>query len=367
MALLRDGAVPRPIVRAVLRARARLLRLADALVPPQAALLDQVAGIGRTVAIHVAAKHRIADHLAGGRKTKEELGALTGLQPELLERIMSALVAVGIFEIDRSGRYGNNRTSSALREGAEGSLRAMAEYFGDRMNVLAWAEVERSLVSGEPPFDRLFGSTVWEYFAAHPEKGKLFGHAMSELTAIDAPTIASGYDFSRFERICDVAGGRGTLLAAILTRHRQCRGVLFDEAHVLEEATELLAARGLGDRVETVPGSFFERVPPGCDAYVLKDILHDWDDARCIQILSLVREGMGQNPKARVLVCELPIDHRAPEYPAPISDLQMLVVCSGGKQRSAEDFRRLFAAAKLELSVVHALSLPMTVFEGRRL
>lgn len=364
MSLLRDGAVPRPIVRAVLRARTRLLELANAIVPPQAALLDELAGVGRTVAIHIAAKHRIADRLAAGKKTKDELAAVTGLRPDLLERIMSALVAVGIFAVDAQGRYSNTRTSSCLREGAEGSLRAMAEYFGDPMNLASWGALPESLKTGDAPFERVHGGTVWEHFAKNPPMGKLFGQAMSELTAIDAPTLAGGYDFSRFARICDVAGGKGTLLAAILTRHQGPRGVLFDEAHVLAEAEEFLRARGLEQRVDRVPGSFFDRVPEGCDAYVLKDVLHDWDDERCIRILSNVRAAMA--PEARVLACELPIDHHDPEFPAPISDLQMLVVCSGGKQRSARQLGDLFAAAGLRLAEVHELSLPMAIFEGVR-
>jgi hypothetical protein len=362
MSLLRDGAVPRPIVRAVLRARARLLRMADAVVPPQAALLDQVAGIGRTVALHVVAKHRIADRIAGGRRTKAELALDTGLRPELLERVLSSLVAAGIFEIDRKGRYANNRMSNVLREGSEGSLRAMAEYFGDKLNVLPWAEVGDTMATGASPFETIYGSTIWDYFAKQPDKSRLFAQAMAELTAIDAPTLAGGYDFSRFARICDVAGGRGILLSAILARYPTPRGVLFDEAHVLAESEELLRARGLSERVECVAGSFFERVPEGCDAYVLKDILHDWDDDRCVRILENVRRAM--KPDARVLVCELPIDHGRPEYPAPISDLQMLVVCAGGRQRSLGDFRTLFARADLRLSAAHDLSLPMSIFEG---
>lgn len=342
--------------------------MADAIVPPQAALLDQVAGIGRTVALHVVAKHRIADLLAGGKKTKDELAAATGLRADLLERLLSSLVAAGIFEVDRAGRYSNNRVSNVLRESSEGSLRAMAEYFGDKLNVLPWAEVGDTLLSahagGGWPFEKVYGSNVWDYFAKAEDKGKLFGQAMAELTAIDAPTLAAGYDFGRFARICDVAGGRGMLLSAILARHRTPHGVLFDEAHVLADVAELLRARGLAARVDCVAGSFFEKVPPGCDAYVLKDILHDWDDARCVRILGNVRSAMSSTPNARVLVCELPIDHTRPEYPAPISDLQMLVVCAGGRQRSIEEFRSLFASANLRLETVHHLSLPMSIFEG---
>lgn len=364
MSLLRDGAVPRPIVRAVLKTRARLLELANAIVPPQAALLDQLAGVGRTVSIHIAAKHRIADHLAAGKKTKDELAHATGLRADLLERIMSALIAVDIFAVDAQGRYSNTRTSATLREEAEGSLRSMAEYFGDPLNLASWGAVPDCARTGERPFERVHGSTVWEHFARTPAMGKLFGQAMSELTAIDAPTLAAGYDYSRFGRICDVGGGKGTLLAAILARHAEPRGVLFDEAHVLAEAEGFLRARGLEQRVERVAGSFFDTAPAGCDAYVLKDVLHDWDDERCVRILKNVATAM--KPDARVLACELPIDHHAPEFPAPISDMQMLVVCSGGKQRSARELGELFAAAGLRLERVHQLALPMAIFEGVR-
>ncbi len=359
---LNEGAAPRPIVRAVLKLRTELLRLADAIVPPQVALLDELAGVGRSVSLHVVAKHRIADHLAGGPRSKDELASATGLRPELLERVMSALVAAGFFVRGGDGRYENNRLSSALVSGREGSMRAMAEYFADPMNLLSWAKLDEALVTGEAPFERVHGKSIWAHFAEHRDKGETFGQAMSELTAIDAPTIAAGHDFGRYGTICDVAGGRGTLLSAILAKHPRPRGILFDEAHVLEEARGFLAARGVEGRVERVPGSFFEHVPAGADAYLLKDILHDWDDERCVAILRRVREAMG--PRARVLVCELPIDHQSPEFPAPISDLQMLVVCSGGRQRSEGELRSLFRRADLTLEAVHHLALPMAIFEG---
>jgi hypothetical protein len=228
---------------------------------------------------------------------------------------------------------------------------------------VAWAHVDDGLVSGKPVFDATYGHTVWEHFARHVDKGKLFAEAMSELTAIDAPTLAHSYPWNRFAKICDVAGGRGTLLAEILDRHASVRAVLFDEPYVLETAEAYLRRRGVGDRVERLAGSFFERIPGGCDAYILKDILHDWDDGRCTQILANVRATM--TPDARLLVCELPIDHRHPEYPAPISDLQMLAITSGGRQRTTSEFASLFRVAGLELEKAHELPLPMAIFEAR--
>lgn len=361
---LNEGAAPRPIVRAVLKMRSELLRLADAIVPPQVALLDELAGVGRSVALHAVAKHRVADHLAAGRKTRDELATLTGLKPELLERVLSALVAAGFFVRDASGRYANNRLSEVLVANRPGSMRAMAEYFADPMNLASWAGLDEALQTGDAPFERVHGKSIWAYFAEHRDKGETFGQAMSELTAIDAPTIAAGHDFGRYGTICDVAGGRGTLLAAILAKHPEPRGILFDEAHVLEEAVPFLRERGVEARVERVPGSFFERIPSGADAYLLKDILHDWDDDRCVEILGRVREAMTGG--ARVLVCELPIDHASPEFPAPVSDLQMLVVCSGGRQRSEAELRVLFGRAGLSLTATHHLSLPMAIFEGTR-
>lgn len=354
--------LPRPVVRAVLRARDAMMRAADAIVPPEAALLDEVAGVGRTAALHLVAKHHVANHLAAGPKTKDQLARLTGLRPELLERVMSLLVARGIFRVDKAGCYDNTRTSSALVSENERSMRAMAEYFGAPFNLVAWANLEGGLRSGAPVFDATHGADIWEFFAKHEEHGRLFAAAMSELTNIDAPMIAAGYPFERFERICDVAGGRGTLLAAILARHARPRGVLVEADYVLDEAKQYLAERGLAERVDRVVGNFFEALPRGHDAYLLKDILHDWDDTRAVAILKNVRAAM--KPSAKVLVCELPIDHLRPEYPAPISDLQMLVVTGGGKQRSEAQFRALFEAANLSLSDVRHLAVPMSIFEA---
>lgn len=354
--------MPRAIVRAVLRMRAHLLKMADALIPPQAVILDELAGVSRTAALHVVAKHRIADRLATGRKDKTELAAETGLPAELVERLLSALITVGIFDVDRSGRYSNNRNSLPLRSDSDGSLRAMTEWFGDKTNMLVWSELENAALAGTSPFAHVFGCSVWDYFAKETDKGRLFDTAMGELTKMDAPFIASNYDFSKFERLCDVGGGRGTLLATILARNPRLRGLLFDAAHVLEEAGPVLSDFGVADRVDRSAGSFFDRIPRDCDGYLLKDILHDWNDEKCVQILQNIRDAM--SPRARLLVCELPIDHKKPEYPAPISDMQVLIVCDGGKQRSTADFSELFRAAHLRLDSVHPMPTPMTVYEA---
>jgi len=362
MSFLSEGRVPRPIIRAVLRARAMLLWLANAIIPAQVAVLDVAAGVISTVSLHIAAKHRFADHLASGRKTKEQLAACTALDAGVVSRVMSALICSGIFRIDGSGRYANNRASESMRTDVEGSIRSMAEYFGDEVNLVVWADFAKRASNAPPSFDLVHGANVWQHFGGTArDKGELFTQAMSELTTIDAPTIATGYPFGRFARICDVAGGRGTLLAAILHKYAGTRGVLFDEPYVLEAAGEYLKSRGVLDRVERTAGNFFERVPDGCDAYLLKDILHDWDDDRCLTILRAVRKAMTET--SRLLVIELPIDHRRPEYPAPVSDMYMLAV-TGGKQRSAAELAALFTEVGLKMASVTPLATPMTIFEA---
>ena len=263
--------------------------------------------------------------------------------------------------MDGQGRVANNRLSETLRKGGVASMNDVASYFGSKSNIEAWADFERTVMQGDPGFARVHGASVWDWFAKHDDESRAFAGTMTSLTEQDAPSIASSYPFGRHAKICDVAGGRGTLLAEILVQHATSRGVLFDEAHVLEVATPYLTARGVDARVERVAGSFFERVPDGCDAYILKDILHDWDDARSLTILQNVRKAM--KPGSTLLVCEILVERFSTLLPGPLVDVQMLNVCDGGRQRSEGEMGALLGRAGLRLKKVHGTPLPISIVE----
>ena len=341
---LRAGTGPaRLAFRAALALRRRLLALADAAVPPQLVLFEQGMGLARTQLLHVAARLGIADHLEAGPLTADTLARETGADPDALFRALRALAAGGVFTLLEGGRFENNRASRALRADGPGSMRALLQYLGSAPNVAAWADAGRTVQSGKNAFERVHGMSVWDWFTRHPDEERTFADAMGSLAELDAPAIATGYPFGELDCICDVAGGRGAVLAEILRRQPRARGVLFDAPQVVAEAPSLLARRGVAERVTCVGGSFFESVPEGCDVYLLRDVLHDWDDAACLRILAACRRAAPTG--ARLLVAEVLAERECAELPAALADVQMMVICQEGRQRSAAEHQALLARA----------------------
>lgn len=353
---------PRFIVRSVIALRNALIRTAETIAPPQMTIFEHVSGVGRTMIIANVARLKIADLLATGPKSIAELAKETGSHEETLWRVMRAVVALGVFTMLPDGRFANNRTSEVLRSDVFASMRDLAEYFGSKSNVRSWLDTDETLRSGENGFERVHGKSVWEYFGEHPDESETFARAMTNLTEFDASAIAVGYPFAELGVICDVAGGRGTLISAILSTHRGLRGILFDEAHVLDHATAYLEETGVSGRVEKVAGNFFEKVPSGADAYLLKDVLHDWDDERSLTILKNCRAAMA--PGKRLLILEILVERNCTELPGPLLDLQMMTVTSNGRQRSEADFKSLFEKAGLRFTRLVPLAMPISIVEA---
>lgn len=352
---------PRPVALAVLAARRTLLRAADALVPPQLPVFEDAVGIGVTMTLAAAVRLRLADRLAGGPQTVADLAAAAEADADALGRLLRALASGGYFRRLPDGRYANNRRSSVLRHDLPGSLAHFVASLGLPSTVAAWSDFERTVRTGRNAFERQHGMTPWDWFAQHPDEGAIFAGAMVDLTRLDAPAVAVAYPWSAFRNVCDVAGGRGTLLAEILRRNPGLRGMLVDAPEVTTAARSDLAGRGLADRVDVVAGNFFEHVPAGSDAYILKDILHDWDDARALAILGRCREAM--TPATRLLVVEVVVEPESTSPPGPWIDLHMMTVCAEGRQRSRADFARLAAAAGFRLLRVLPTATPVSVVE----
>ncbi len=356
------GLPPRFMVRAVLGLRRWLLALADAIVPAQLPLFEHATGIARTQMLGTAARLRLADLLAEGPVDAPTLAARTSRDADAMQRMMRALVTMGVFKLGRDGRFANNRVSEGLRAGHAGTFRDFAEYFSSASNVGAWGAFDSTLTTGKNAFERVHGMSVWEWFDEHPAERSVFAAAMGSMTEIEAPAVARTYPFGEVRRLCDVAGSRGVLLAEVLAAHPHLTGVLFDNAGVIATAEPVLAAKGVGDRVTLSSGSFFDAVPEGCDAYLLKNILHDWDDERSVTILENCRRAM--RPGNRVLVVELVVEPDAVHGIGPMSDVQMMMVCSEGRERSRADFARLFERAGFALQRVVPTPTLMSVVEG---
>ena len=358
-------APPRGAVLGLLALRRALLRVADAVVPSQLAVFDRVTASAGSHLVAELARLKIADLLDEHPLTAVELAARTGTDAGAMLRAMRGAVSMGFFrrdgQPDGKGRYSNNRMSRALRSTEVYSVRSFAEYFGSRSNVQAWTDFPETLRTGKNAFERVHGKTIWEWFDEHPEERETFANSMMAMTLADAPGIAATYPFAEIRRLCDVGGGRGTLLSEILVRHPHLRAVLCDNAGVLEAARELLTARGVMSRAELVAGSFFDSVPKGCDAYVMKNILHDWDDERCGAILRNCRSAM--EPGNRLLVVEAIVEETTKDYGA-LADLHMMIVCCDGRERGRAEFEQLFAANGFRLERVMHAPTPVAILEA---
>ena len=316
---------------------------------PTATLLEQIGAYRVSQAISVAATLGVADLLAGGPRSSDELAAATETHPRALYRLLRALAAHGIFEERDGGRFALTPKAELLRSDAPAGLRDVAILFGRTYFWQAWGELLHSVRTGRTGVEKLTGTDVWSWRAAHPEETRVFDAAMTAITRVVSQAVAAALDWSRFEVVADIAGGHGGQIAAILRRHPRLRGVLLDQPHVVAGAGPLLAEAGVADRCEVVAGSFFEGVPPA-DAYVLKNILHDWDDPDCVRILETIRRCAA--PRAQLLVVEQLIGppNQGPALKA--MDLNMLVL-PGGVERSREEFETLLGAGGWRLVAQH--------------
>jgi len=353
-------APPGLAVRAAIALRRSLLRAAEAVVPAPVALLERVIASTEVNMLGELGRLGVADMLEEGPLSASEIAERTGTNPDAMARTLRALVYTGVFARRGDGKFENNRMSRALLD-QDDSTRAFAVYFASKSNQHAWADFAETLRTGKNAFDRVHGTSVWDWFGTHPEEEKTFARAMMSLTIAEAAGIATTYPFGEAQKVCDVGGGRGTLLSEILLHHPKVQGILVDAPGVLESAKGLLQARGVRDRVELVPGSFFDSVPSGGDVYVLKTVLHDWDDERSKKILSVVRSAM--KPGARLAIVDYLVEPDCDHYGVMV-DMHMMLVCGEGRERSRADFERLLEATGFRMQRVLTASPAMGVVEG---
>jgi hypothetical protein len=333
----------------------------DLLAPADLVLRQMALGVGLTKMLAAAARLGLADLLAEAPLEGAALAERTGQNADVMQRMMRALVSFGIFALDGSGCFTNNFRSEALRSGRPGAVRDFVAYLGSRANVAAWNAFDETLETGDSGFALEHGMGVWAWFDAHPEERQVFQGAMTGLTATAAPVIAGLYPWRELNLVCDVGGGRGALLAELLVRHPHLTGMLHDAEAVVALADELLEARGVRRRVALRSGSFFDAVPPGADAYLLKNVLHDWDDPTCRRILGRVRAA--SRPGAKVLLVETLTEPDDVSGPGALADVQMLVACERGRERGRAEYQALLEASGFEAGRVfeHAM---ISVVEG---
>lgn len=337
--------------------------MAKKLSPPE--VMRNLA-IGYWVArlVHVAAKLTLADLLKKGPRTVEDLAEAAGVQPQALYRILRALASVGVFEETKNGRFKLTPLAATLQTGVPASMHAWALMINDNWGWDAWKELLHGAKTGEVPFHKAHGVPLFEYFEKHTGDLQIFGESMTSISVTENPAIAAAYTFSGVRTLVDVGGGHGSLLATILKANPKLKGMLYDQPSVITRAEkdQHVTARSIAERCRLESGNFFEAVPQGGDAYIMKYILHDWDDEKCVKILSNCCAAM--NEKGKVLVVDNVIAPGNDPSWGKLLDIQMLII--GGRERTKKEFATLFAAAGLKLTRVVPSKCPLSIVEGIR-
>lgn len=294
-------------------------------------------------ALHAAAALDLAGFLVDGPRDSASLAAATGTHPGALRRLMRALSALGVFAEPAPGLFALTPVSDRLRDDVPDSMRALVLFLAGDMRWQCWGDMLGSLRTGGTAADRVLGMGIFEYYSKHPEEAEIHERAMEGITAIASRAVLAAYDFGRFRCAMDIGGGNARQLADILAATPSLTGILFDLPHVAPAAQALLTGRGLAARCSVEGGSFFESVPMGADLHILKQVLHDWDDAHAVAILRNCREALPDN--GTLLVIERMMPERAepgPDTDKFLTDLEMLVM-AGGMERTEDEFRTLLA------------------------
>ena len=299
----------------------------------------------------------LADLLADVPLHVDELAKRTNTHAPSLFRVLRALECTGIFAQVSPKVFANTPASQCLRRNLPGSQWAWLRtcLSTDAIVFSGWIGLMSAVQNGQPGFEQIHGCSSWEVLQREPEKGAIFNQAMRALSAVITPAVTASYDWSRFPVIADIAGGIGTQLVSILDAYPGCRGILFDEPHVVAQAIP-------NERVERVGGNFFVSVPPGADAYTLRWIIHDWVEDKALAILENVRKAM--KPSARLILLECVI----PDTPAfdmgKWMDVNMLAMV-GGRERTAAEYGELYAKAGFELEQIVPTPSPLSIIIGR--
>jgi hypothetical protein len=312
-------------------------------------------------ALYVAAELGVADLLAAGPRPSDELATACGADASALYRVLRSLASMGLVSEVEPRRFGLTPLGEYLRSDTPGSMRALARMMGSDWHWRTFEGVLSSVRTGQPAMERMIGQPLYRFLAEHPDQEQIFDQAMTGFSSVEHEAIRQAWDFGSSGTLVDVGGGRGHLLAVLLNAHPGLRGILFDRPTVVEGQRDAVRDHGLEARCERAGGDFFESVPSGGDLYLLKYVLHNWDDGRAGAILRSCRRAM--KPQARLLLVEQLVQPGNAPDPARLLDLEMLVLV-GGRERTEEDFRAMLSAAGFSLKRVVPTRLPLSIVEA---
>ncbi len=302
-----------------------------------------------SMAVSAAAKFGIADHLEGGPKSAQELAKLTGTNEDALYRLLRTTSSLGVFSETEDGRFAQTPLSDTLRTSARPSTRAMAMMLLEDWHMQSWNEIAWSVETGQPAPRKLWDGNLFDWLHADPKRAESFDRAMSSVSTTDAPLIAQAYDYSGFRHLVEIGGGEGKLLATILEQNPNLHGTLFELPEVIESARGAGFWSRIKERCQLQGGSFFESLPDGADAYLMKHILHDWDDPEAGEILDAIRRAA--RPASKLLIAEWVLSGANEPSPGKLIDLEMLIM-PGGRERTEPQWRELLSAHGFRLERV---------------
>ena len=329
--------------------------------PAPNSLAAMMTGYWLAQSIYVAAKLGLPDLIHQGAKSAEELATTTDTQPAALYRMLRALASVGIFREQDDHRFAMTPTAESLRGDVPGSQRSLAIMMGEE-HFACWGELLYSIRTGRTAFEKIYGEPVFDFLSKHPAQAQIFDEAMVGVHGRETGAMLDAFDFSDIATLADVGGGNGSVLRGVLVKYPKMRGMLCDLPGVVERAKPYIAAAGLADRLQTVPTNFFESVPTGANAYLMRHIIHDWTDEQSLQILRNVRRAIASD--GRLLLVESVIPPGNDPSFAKMLDLNMLVI-PGGKERTETEYRELYAAAGFQLTRIVPTQADVSVIEGR--
>lgn len=331
--------------------------------PPSMALRQMATAYWTSQALYVAAKLGLADYLVDGPKTAAALAQATGADEVSLYRLVRALAGIGLLDQRDDGEFSLTPTGALLRTDVPGSLRSWVTLIVSPWIWRPWGDLLHGVMTGTPAFDHAFGMDLWAYCAQNPDDGVLYDTGMADSAWPRARAAVAAYDFSGIKRVVDVGGGHGRLIATVLAAYPGMRGLLFDRPDVVVGAPDLLAGAAVADRCDIAVGDFFDAVPAGGDAYLLSQVLHDWDDERALRILRTCSAAMTSG--ARLLIIEQVIPAGGGVHPSKLADLHMFVM-HGGRERTAAEFRELLGQAGFRVADIVPTASPWSVIVGVR-
>jgi O-methyltransferase domain/Dimerisation domain len=329
---------------------------------PSSALMGLINGYRVSQALHVAASLGVADHLKDGPKSSDAMAQACGAHPRSLYRLLRALAAIGVFHETGNSEFSLTPLGVCLTGDAHGSARNYARWIGTSGQWRSWGNLLHSIKSGESASRFTHGMDAWTYRARNPEEQAVFNSAMTGNSRSEARAVLEAFDFSRFGCVVDVGGGQGLLLKEILLACPATRGILFDQPQVIASAHQVLGSAGLAQRSQIFAGSFFETVPEGGDVYVMKAILHDWDDRASVDILRTCRRAM--SPAAALVAIERVVGPPNENPEGKFSDLNMMVQY-GALERTRQEFQDLLKSGGFAMTEVLPTRSPLSIIVGQ--